>query len=219
MFLYETHCHNKISSACAGIDAKETVEFYRVNGYTGIFVTDHFVNGNAVVNYQKPNASYEEKVEEFIKGYEQIQKAAKGILQVFFGIEYSYKGTDVLAYGLDKKDLLEMPTEARTNMNIFIEYAREKGALTVQAHPFREDSYIDHIRLFPKAEGVEVYNANRNELCNRLSEIYANEYGKVKIGGSDFHGMRGRFPEKLGIWNTDISYADALQIRLNEQQE
>ena len=35
---------------------------------------------------------------------------------------------------------------------------------------------------------MEVYNANRNELCNRLSEIYANEYGKVKIGGSDFHG-------------------------------
>ena len=203
MYLYETHCHNKHSSACAVNSADETVKFYLANGYTGIFVTDHFINGNATVNYEKPNAPYEEKVEAFFLGYEKIKKAAKKRLQVFFGLEYSYKGTDVLAYGLKKEDLLKMPIEARTNMNVFIEYARAKGALTVQAHPFREAGYIDHIRLFPKVDGVETYNANRTELCNRLGELYATEYEKIKIGGTDYHGGNQRmlsgmaFEEKL----------------------
>lgn len=57
----------------------------------------------------------------------------------------------------------------------------------MQAHPFREDFYIDHIRLYPNAEGVEVFNANRTPLCNRLGKFYAQEYGKIEIGGSDLH--------------------------------
>jgi predicted metal-dependent phosphoesterase TrpH len=187
-FLYETHCHTQISSACATATAEKLVETYLKNGYAGIFITDHFINGNARVNYEKPESSYEEKIAEFVKGYQAVKKAAKGSgLDVFFGLEYSYKGTDVLTYGFEERDLYELPEVEKTNMRKFIEYAKEKGWLTAQAHPFREANYIDHIRLFPGAECVESLNANREDRCNKLGEFYADAYGKKKLGGSDLH--------------------------------
>ena len=189
-FLYETHCHTQIGSACASATAQEIVEGYLKNGYTGVFITDHFVNGNARVNRESPDSSYEEKIAEFVKGYQAVKEAAEGTeLDVFFGLEYSYKGTDVLAYGFEPSDLYELPKEERTDMRKFIEYANGKGVLTVQAHPFREANYIDHIRLFTGTECVESFNANRSELCNNLAQYYADAYEKKKIGGSDLHAV------------------------------
>ena len=187
MFLYETHCHTKESSLCARNSASEVVEFYLSKGYTGIFVTDHFINGNARVNRERPNAPYKEKVEEFFLGYEEVKKAAKDKLDVFFGVEMSYKGTDVLLYNVTKEWLLDLDEEHVYNMRKMIRKANEDGIFTVQAHPFREDSYIDHIRLFPDVQGVETFNANRNELCNSLGDYYAEQYKKPKLGGSDLH--------------------------------
>ena len=187
-FLYETHCHTKISSACASATAEGLVETYLKNGYAGIFVTDHFINGNARVAKEHPDFSYEEKVSEFIKGYEAVKRAAKETeLDVFFGLEYSYKGTDILAYGFTLDELYQLPEEERTNTRKFIEYAKERGILTSQAHPFREADYIDHIRLFPGAECVESFNVHRDERCNGLGEFYADAYKKKKLGGSDLH--------------------------------
>ena len=40
---------------------------------------------------------------------EEVKEAAKGKLDVFFGFEDSYLGTDVLVYGPDLEDLLNMP--------------------------------------------------------------------------------------------------------------
>ena len=88
-------------------------------------------------------------------------------------------------------------------MREFCDFCRENGALAVQAHPFREDFYIDHIRLFPNAEGVETFNAGRTERCNKLGEFYADAYGKIRTGGSDLHSVRQKvlagmeFEEKI----------------------
>lgn len=189
MFLYETHCHTQTSSLCARSTAEEIVDFYASHGYTGIFITDHFVNGNARVNRERPDATYQEKVDAFFLGYEEVKRAAKGKLDVFFGVEMSYKGTDVLLYNVTKEWLLDLDEEHVYNMRKMIQKANSGGIFTVQAHPFREDSYIDHIRLFPDAQGVETFNANRNELCNDLGNYYAERYGKPKLGGSDLHSI------------------------------
>ena len=67
-------------------------------------------------------------------------------------------------------------------------YLMEQGALVVQAHPFREAGYIDHIRLFPRAvEGIEVMNADRTDFENKMANLYADEYGLLKTAGSDNH--------------------------------
>ena len=65
---------------------------------------------------------------------------------------------------------------------------KSEGALVIQAHPFREAGYIDHIRLFPReVHGVEVYNACRTEFENKLAEQYRENYGLIAFAGSDNH--------------------------------
>ena len=187
MFLYETHCHTKIGSACASLTPEKIVEIYVANGYDGVFITDHFLNGNTTVHRNFPNASYAEKIAAFCEGYKEVKAAAGDRLQVFFGLEFSYKGTDVLVYGWDEEQLKQMEYLPSMPMRALCDFCRERGVLAIQAHPFREAHYIDHIRLFPTVEGVESYNACREELCNRLGEIYADAYQKIKIGGSDIH--------------------------------
>lgn len=184
-YKYETHCHTATGSACSRFTAEEIVEVYEANGYSGVCITDHFLNGNTTVDRTLP---YEEQIEEFCRGYEEVKRAAGNRLRVFFGFEYSYLGTDVLCYGWKKEDLKKLSKILSMRMSEFCDFCAASGVLAVQAHPFREAAYIDHIRLFPRVEGVEVFNACRNERCNRLGKLYAEEYGKLQIGGSDIHG-------------------------------
>jgi hypothetical protein len=187
MYIYETHCHTKESSACASLTPEQIVELYLANGYSGVFITDHFLNGNTTVNKKLNNATFQEKISVFCDGYRNVKKAANNQLQVFFGFEYSYLGTDVLVYGWDEQQLKNLECIMDMSMRDFCSFCKKNNALAVQAHPFREDFYIDHIRLFPNAEGVESFNSSRGELCNTLSEFYANAYKKISIGGSDCH--------------------------------
>jgi predicted metal-dependent phosphoesterase TrpH len=69
-----------------------------------------------------------------------------------------------------------------------LEFFIQNGALVIQAHPFREASYIDHIRLFPRQiHGVEVINASRNEFENEMAKHYAQSYNLIEFAGSDNH--------------------------------
>ncbi len=186
MFLYETHLHTALVSKCAKISPEQIVELYEKNGYDGVFVTDHFLNGNCYYN-GRDDLSYAERVHLYAEGYRAVKAAAGDRLQVFFGFEYSYRGTDILFYGWDEDALADIPEALSLKPSEFIKFANERGILTVQAHPFREAAYIDHIRLFPGTEGVEVYNAGRTDLANDLAYQYATAYGKIKTGGSDLH--------------------------------
>ena len=190
MYLYETHCHTKITSACASLTSEELVELYLANGYDGVFITDHFLNGNTTVHRNLPEASYEEKIEAFCEGFYQAKKAAGDKLKIFFGLEFSYKGSDMLIYGWTPKQLKGLENILPMRMSALPDFCRETGALAIQAHPFREAHYIDHIRLYPTADGVETFNASRDDLCNNLGDFYAKSYGKIAIGGSDCHHVQ-----------------------------
>lgn len=161
------------------------MQLYVANGYDGVFVTEHFMsNGCCKADLSQP---YEKQVDDFFRGYERVKEAANGQIKVFFGFEHSYKGTDVLVYGWGKEELKKHPEIMNMSMREFIEFVNSHGGVTVQAHPFREDYYIDHIRLFPECQGVEVFNSSRNELCNDLGLYYAKGYQKIQTGGSDLH--------------------------------
>ena len=73
------------------------------------------------------------------------------------------------------------------SMREFVDFCNDRGYLTAQAHPFREASYIDHVRLFTNCECVETFNACRDKSCNDLASYYCDAYGKTGIGGSDIH--------------------------------
>ena len=64
----------------------------------------------------------------------------------------------------------------------------EAGALVIQAHPYREAHYIDHIRLFPRSvHGVEVINSYQAWEANEMAALYAEKYGLLVTAGSDNH--------------------------------
>lgn len=185
MYRYETHLHTCLTSACSRFTPQEIVDKYTRLGYAGIFVTDHFLNGNTTVPQE---LSWERRISRFCEGYRFVKKAAEGMLDVFFGFEYSYRGTDFLVYGLEEEWLLAHPEIMEMRASEFCLFARRAGGLVIQAHPYREANYIDHIRLFPSnVDGMEIINACRDDRTNRLARILAEEYGLLSFAGSDIH--------------------------------
>lgn len=186
MFKYETHLHTSPVSACAHWSVKEALKFYKNLGYDGVFITNHFIDGNIRIDKSKP---YAEKIEFYFSDYEKAVKLGEKIgIKVFCGVEQSYCGTDFLIYGLDKVWFLNHPEIERMRKSEELAYYMKCGALVIQAHPFREASYIDHIRLFPRCvHGVEIINAERTDFENKIAGIYAENYGLLKFAGSDNH--------------------------------
>ena len=186
MYRYETHLHTSPVSRCAKASVRESMEFYKGLGYAGIFITNHFIDGNINVDRSLP---YSEKIEFYFSDYEEAVSLTDEIgISVFCGIEMSYGGTDFLVYGLDKAWFLQHPEIEGMKKSELLTLLKNEGALIIQAHPFREAAYIDHIRLFPRhVHGIEIYNASRNSQENEIAKIYADHYGLIHFAGSDNH--------------------------------
>lgn len=195
LYRYETHLHTKEASACSRSTAEELVLAYKKAGYTGIMVTDHFYHGNCAVDRNMP---WDDWVELFCKGYENAKKAAKNVdLQVFFGWEESYQGTDFLIYGLDKEWLKKHPELKEITVEEQYRLVHEAGGMVIHAHPYREEWYIPQIRLFPEyVDGVEVFNASHygkkpredgRSMYDVMAAEYAGRYQLPQTGGSDIH--------------------------------
>jgi len=186
MYKYETHLHTYPVSKCAKASVCENLLFYKSLGYDGVFITNHFFDGNINID---SGASYQDKINFYFSDYEEALTIGNDIgIKVFCGVEISYKGTDFLIYGLDKEWYLNNPSIIDMKKSDELEFFIQNGALVIQAHPYREAEYIDHIRLFPrKVHGVEVLNANRNELENEMAGLYAKKYELIEFAGSDNH--------------------------------
>ena len=186
MYLYETHLHTAPVSKCAKSSVRDTVAFYKNAGYAGIFITNHFLDGNINIDSSLP---YEERIRFYFSDYEEGVRIGKELgIPVFCGIEMSYKGTDFLIYGLTKEWYLAHPEIESMEKSTLLTLLDQEGALIIQAHPFREAHYIDHIRLYPRhVHGIEIYNAERTELENAMAKHYANSYSLLSFAGSDNH--------------------------------
>jgi len=191
MYYYETHSHTLPSSKCAKIEADEMVRFYYEQGYDGVFITNHFLDGNSTIKTKK--ISWEEKITEYFDDYRAAKAEGDKIgIKVFPGVEMTYGGTDFLVYGLPEDWYIAHPEIMHLDKRYEIEMLRREGALVIQAHPFREAAYIDHIRLYPRSvDGVEIINANRNELANNMAKYYAEQYELFAFAGSDNHSGPG----------------------------
>lgn len=187
-FLYETHIHTNASSLCGVFTPEEIVHRFKGLGYTGIFVTDHFFNGNTCVPYK--NLSWEEAIDQYCSAYERAKAEGDKIgLDVFFGFENSYSGNDILTYGLGKDWLKAHPEIMQMSIRKYCEFARSEGGFVVQPHPFREAGYIEVIRLLPRSvDAVEVINGHCSDFQNDRAREYALNYDLAPTAGSDFHG-------------------------------
>lgn len=197
MYKYETHLHTAPVSKCAKASARETLEFYKEQGYDGVFITNHFLDGNINIDRSE---SYENKINFYFSDYEDGVEIGREIgLKVFMGIETSYGGTDFLIYGLGKEWFLANPQVMDMPMKKKLELMAENGAFVVQAHPFRERDYIDHIRLFPRSvHAVEVINTSNTDFSNEMSKLYADMYQLPQVAGTDNH-TAGRTKHFAGV--------------------
>ena len=212
-YLYETHMHTSEGSACAHNTGSEMARAYAEAGYTGIIITDHFFYGNTAVDRKLPWSDW---VEKYCLGYEHAKEEGDKLgLQVFFGWESGYQGTEFLIYGPDKQWLLEHPEIRDATVAEQFRLVHEGGGIVCHAHPFREAPYISEIRLFPEyVDAVEGVNASHSSPAkrslhqpefNERALLYAQEHNFPLTAGSDQHntdmiwgGMV--FPRKL----TDI---------------
>ena len=191
MYRYEMHLHTSPVSKCACAGVEESLRFYKEIGYDGVFITNHFLDGNINIDASK---SYEEKINFYFSDYENGLEVGKKLgIKVFCGIEISYRGTDFLIYGLDKEWFLANAGIMKMDKTKELMFMMKNGALVVQAHTYREAPYIDHIRLYPRCvHGVEVINASRNEPENKMAKLYADNYGLIEFAGSDNHSGKGK---------------------------
>lgn len=189
-YRYETHMHTSQGSACSSSTGAEMARAHKAAGYTGIFITDHFFNGNCAVS---SDLSWAERVECFCSGYEDAKAEGDRIgLQVFFGFEFNTYGTEFLIYNLSKQWLLAHENIDRMDTRKALALMRADGAFVIQAHPFRERGYIDHFQLFPRdIDGVEAINAahlgEEGKKMNDRAFCYAQMFDLPVTAGSDSH--------------------------------
>lgn len=196
-YRYETHLHTWPASKCARVDIIDCIDFYASLGYDGIFVTNHFLDGNIGCDKSLP---YEEQISFYEKDYlTGLEYAKECGIKLFFGVEMSYGGTDFLIYGLDADWYRAHPEIMNMKKSEELTFLAGEGALIIQAHPFREASYIDHIRLFPRyVHGVEVINGCRTDFENDMAKHYADSYSLVDFAGTDNH-IGGRKARLCGM--------------------
>ncbi len=194
-YLYETHLHTAEASRCALTGAVQMVRLYKDAGYAGVVITDHFINGNTAFSRDLP---WKQWVEGLCTGFETAKEEGDKIgLQVFFGWEAGYHGTEFLVFGLDKQWLLEHPEIAKCSVEEQYELVHAGGGIVIHAHPYRQTSEIREARLFPAyVDAVEAINATHNSalshahVCpewNTLATAYAKQYDLPMTSGSDQH--------------------------------
>ena len=192
-FLYETHVHTSEVSACAVSSGAEQADTYRKMGYTGIIITDHFINGNSMC---PENLPWEKKMRFFVSGYEEAEKAGRLYgLDVFFGWEFTIRGSDFLTYGLGLDFLIANPDLDLMGIEEYSKLVRKSGGYLAQAHPFRDEWYIEH--KYPVKphliDGVEVYNEMDNRVSNTKALAFAEENNLPMQAGTDSHGRGNRY--------------------------
>jgi len=198
-FLYETHMHTAEVSGCAIGSAEQQVITYKNHGFTGIIVTDHFING--YTNCPK-GLNWEEKMNFIVSGYEAAKIAGETHgLDVFLGWEFTINGADFLTYGLDLDFLKGFPGLDELSIEEYSDIVRKSGGYLAQAHPYREEYYIED--PYPVAphliDGVEVFNAMDKREANVKAYEFAQENDLPMQAGTDSHGRGFRFYKGIAL--------------------
>lgn len=194
-YLYETHLHTNQASACGKNTGEEMAKAAKEYGYTGIIVTEHNWGGNTCIPCHLP---WEEWVDRFVQGYESaLEYGKQHDLDVFWGYEAGYEGTEFLIYGVSPKWLKQHPELKNADIREQFELISGANGLIVHAHPYREEWYIPKIRLFPEyvhaVEGINATHSNHKSRSHNDPAFdergiaYANEYHFPITAGSDIH--------------------------------
>ena len=186
--------HTSEVSRCGACTATEMINAYAEKGYTGLIITDHFVNGNSTCPRK---ANWEERMTCFYEGYKNAKREGDKLgLDVFFGWEFNYhsEGDDLLTFGPDFEFLLNNPDITSYSLDEYSEKVHNAGGYIIHAHPFREASYISKApspSKAPNVDGIEVYNGSEHVNNNEKALCFAIENNLKQFAGSDAHHISG----------------------------
>ena len=216
-FLYETHMHTCLASACGTSTGKEHARYYKEIGYTGIIMTDHFFRGNTAVPKDLP---WEERIDLYWRGYEDAKEEGDRIgLDVFFGIEENHAGDEYLIYGLTKEFMKAHPEMEHWTRRQQLDEVHKAGGCVIQAHPFRMRNYMDRIRLgLHFCDGIEVANAGNEQMDDARAIRYGREFGLVMTAGSDNHKSPAKETYGVELPRRLTCIQDYVQMILNHEE-
>lgn len=190
MYIYETHLHTKLASACGRRTPAELVHAYKKIGYAGFIITDHFTLGNTAI---PKNLNWETRMHMYYDVYlEAKEEGEKVDFDVFFGLEQGYgKGKEVLVYGIDLNFLLKNPEIENASIEEFANLVHTAGGILIHAHPHRVRPYIDadFAPRYDLCDGIEVFNTADSDKENQAAYQDAIAYNKLMSSGGDVHEL------------------------------
>ncbi|MCR5031623.1 MAG: histidinol-phosphatase [Lachnospiraceae bacterium] len=195
-YLYETHMHTAEGSKCGKCCAKDMVRAYYEAGYAGVIVTDHNWGGNTAVDKSLP---WEEWIDQFFQGYFHAKEEGDKLgFPVYLGYEATHGcGHDFLIYGFTIPWMKAHPQLHDATIPEQLSLIHSCGGMVIQAHPYREASYVDEVETFEQyVDGIEMFNAAHlphkegaadNSIWNTKAVKLANENHLPGTAGSDQH--------------------------------
>ncbi len=181
--IIDMHFHTNYFSECSIINPEEGVKTAKKIGVDGICITEHD--------------------EFFDRKLAQKLQSRYNIL-IIVGVEImTYEG-DILCFGLEK-----LPNK-KLHVAELVDHVYTKGGVSIAAHPYRENDrgIGDYIKSLPKLDAVETLNSNTKKVNNIKAFKSADDYEKIKVGGSDAHTL-----SQIG------SYATYFENKINSEKE
>ncbi|MBR4611858.1 MAG: PHP domain-containing protein [Kiritimatiellae bacterium] len=197
-YLYETHMHTNVGSACGRNSGAEMAAACRECGYSGAFITDHNWGGNTAIDRSLP---WREWMTGFAGGYRDAKSYGDAHdMDIFFGMEAGFAGTEFLIFGLSPEWFIDHPEIREATIAEQYALVHAAGGIVSQAHPYREEHYIPEVRVFPEyADALETSNAthssplsqgHNNPSWDDAARELAARCGKPVTAGSDTHTTR-----------------------------
>lgn len=117
-----------------------------------------------------------------VEGYYKVRELASAYQDILIipGVEVTTVNGDLVILGV-----AELPPKPWTVENV-IDFAREREALTIAAHPYRAYGLGDLTKNYD-VDVIEVLNGALASHVNKLAENLAKEMGLPGVAGSDAH--------------------------------
>lgn len=218
-YLWETHLHTAETSRCGITPATEMVFACKERGYSGLVVTDHFLNG---YNRAPERGPWQKRIDIMLRGYKAAKQAGDllGIV-VLCGCEFADNGADYLTYGVGEDFWRDQPDLADIGVDEYVKRVHAAGGLVSQAHPYRNAWYMPQ-KVIPRwdiVDAIEVFNGSHSaeqRQWDRDALALAQKHNLLETAGSDVHnsahaGTAGiSFPTRIV---TDEDFLAALRAR------
>jgi len=117
-----------------------------------------------------------------VEGYYKVQELASAYQDILIipGVEITTVDGDLIVLGI-----AELPPKPWTVENV-INFAKEKQALTIAAHPYRAHGLGDLTKNYD-IDAIEVLNGISPPHANKMAENLAKEMGLPGVASSDAH--------------------------------